>query len=80
MIKRRNAMPYVAALRWLLQHDSTGWVHEPTPVPTMPARLLGEIYNRSTSEVVADLRRMLAQEKPPLRLVVVNKSEEKSVG
>lgn len=58
--QRAHPLGYRAAIRWMADNDDTEWVKEQTdPSPAVTAALVADIYDRTTEEVLNDLRREL---------------------
>lgn len=52
---RRAAIPYKAAIQWLVFNDDTDFLRDPEPVLSVAASLVADIYGRGDSEIIADL-------------------------
>lgn len=56
--RRRAALGYRAALRWMLDNDDTEWLKDTDPAISVTAAIVADIYDRTNDEVIVDLRRM----------------------
>lgn len=53
---RRTAIPYKAAIQWMVDNDDTYWAKDDEPIISVTACLIADIYGRTNEEVIADLR------------------------
>jgi hypothetical protein len=59
---RRWTLCYRDALQWIINNDDTEWLHDDDPVISVTAALVADIYDRSTDEVIADLKKRYVKE------------------
>lgn len=57
----RRALSYRAALQWLADNDDTSDIDDAEAPPLISWCLVADIYGRTTSEIIADLRKLLAK-------------------
>jgi len=54
-----RAIPYMAAVQWLVDNDDTSFIHDGEHPPlSVSASLVADIYGKTDSEVLAALRRV----------------------
>jgi hypothetical protein len=56
---RRTAIPYAAAIQWMVDNDDTHWAKDDDPIISVTACLVADIYGRTNEEVISDLRKSM---------------------
>lgn len=47
---------YKEAINWIAENDDTDWLHEPNPILSVTASMVADIWKKTESEVIDDIR------------------------
>lgn len=54
---------YREAIRWMAENDDTEWVEDESPILSVAAVLIADLFDVDEAKVVKDLRRAMAAKK-----------------